>query len=452
MIRWTMLMIAAAALAGCSERDAHNPARPDAYAVRLPVDPAPGAPLQRLSPPAVALAALTAPDRSDIRVFDATGAALPMAATAPPGGAAILRTATLEALPILGTGGALRTNGAELVIEAFGGARVVRMTEAAQNGDAAPAVLGVLLDSRKVDDPVRSLRLDARWPAQQPVNFIVEASGDLRHWIPLGARILYRKTADATGAIGGEEIDLGEADVHRRYLRVRWTSPSKLLGAVTVSRATITTAHRIGGDRPAIAIATPRRANAHELRFGFGHGLVPAGIRIAPAGGEMIVPVRIFGRNGADQDWTPLGAGVARGAASKPIRLEGPAFADYRIEADRRTAGFAAPPKLDLLFEPMQLVVLFSGKPPYVLATGAGAAENRFLAIDELIPDYRPGAVAVLPAATVRVPVPEPVLALASGDEDRLSQRKALLWSLLLLGVTALALMVWKLWKPGKAG
>lgn len=452
MIRWTVPTLIALALAGCSEQQAQDPARPDAYAVRLPVVPAPGGPLQRLSSPAMALAALTAPDRSDLRIFDSTGAALPIAATAPPGGAAELRTTTLAALPILGSGGdALKATGAELVVEEFGGARVVRLTQAAKGGEAQPVILGVLLDSRAIADPVRSLTLDARWPAQQPVNFIVEASGDLRHWAPLGGRILYRKTADPTGAIGGEAIDLGEADVHGRYLRVRWTSPSKLLGPVTVNGAMVTTMHRMGGDRPAIEIATPRRANAHELRFGFDHALAPAGLRITPSRGEMLVPVRVLGRNAPDQEWTPLGAGVVRGGGSEPILLEGTAFSDYRVEGDRRTAGFAAAPRVALLFEPMQLLVLFNGKPPYTLGAGATKAENRYLAVDDLIPDYRPGAVAALPVATVRTPTPAPILALASGDEDRLNQRKALLWSLLMLGVTALALMVWKLWRAGRS-
>ena len=452
MIRWTMIVFAAAALMGCSEREAQNPARPEAYAVRLPVIPAAGAPLQRLSPPAIGLAALTAPDRSDLRIFDATGTALPMAATAPPGGAAELRATRLDALPILGSGDdALKASGAELVIEEFGGARVVRLTRAARDSDAEPVVLGVLFDTRMIADPVRSLTLDARWPAQQPVNFIVETSSDMRQWVPLGGRILYRKTADPTGAIGGEAIDLGEADIDRRYLRVRWTSPSKLLGPVNVSGATLTTAHRMGGDRPAIDIAPPRRVDAHELRFGFGHALAPAGLRIAPSQGEMLVPVRVFGRNAPDQDWTPLGGGVVRGGGVEPIRLEGAAFSEYRIEADRRTPGFAMPPRITLLFEPIQLVALFSGNPPYTLAAGAADAGNRYLAVAEMIPNYRPGAIAALPVATVREPVPAPVLALASGDEDRLSQRKALLWGLLLLGVTALALMVWKLWRPKAA-
>ena len=452
MIRWTMIALVVAAVAGCSERVAQDPARPEAYAVRLPVVPAAAAPLQRLSPPALALAALTAPDRSDLRIFDATGTALPMAATAPPGGTAELRATTLEALPILGSANdALKASGAELVIEEYGGTRVVRLTGPAKGGEAEPVVLGVLLDAHAIADPVRSLTLDARWPAQQPVNFIVEMSGDLRHWTPLGGRILDRKTADPAGAIGGEAIDLGEADIRNRYLRVRWTSPSRLLGPVTVGGATLITAHPMGGDRPAIDIAEPRRADAHELRFGFDHALAPAGLRITPTGGEMLVPVRVFGRNAPDQDWTPLGAGVVRSGASDPVRLEGTAFSDYRIEADRRTAGFATAPRIALLFEPMQLLVLFNGKPPYTLATGTNKAENRYLAVDELIPDYQPGAVAALPIATVRSPVAAPVLALASDDEDRLSQRKALLWGLLLLGVTALALMVWKLWRPKAA-
>ncbi|WP_340317320.1 DUF3999 family protein [Rhizorhabdus argentea] len=449
MSRWALPIAMLCAITACSDQVAHDPARPDGYAVRLAVTPAPGAPLQRLSVPAEALAALRTPERSDLRLFDGEGSALPLAATRPSGGRAELSRQHFDALPILGAGRSLTASGAVLSIEDAGGRRVVRVSGAAKEEDGAPRLLGVLLDTRTLADPARSLTLEARWPAQQPVEFVVEASEDLRSWVPIGARTLYRKTADAAGAIGTEEIDLGGADLRRRYLRISWSSPSKLLGPVTIDGATLVSARRIGGGLPGIETDEPRRIDAHDVRFDLDHATALAGLRVTPAAGEMLVPIRIFGRNAPDQGWTRLGEGTLRQPTAEPVRLSGIAFTHYRIEADRRTTGFIAPPRLELLFESMQLLALFSGKPPYTLAVGAIDAENRFLAPSELLGDAPPGGIAALPAAMVDARAASRV-ALASGEESRWSGRKTLLWGLLLLGVAALAVMVWRLWKPAK--
>jgi hypothetical protein len=419
MSRWALPIAMLCAITACSDQAAHDPARPDGYAVRVAVTPAPGAPLQRLSVPAEALAALRALDHSDLRLFDAEGAALPLAATRPSGARAELGRHRLDALPILGTGSTLKASGAVLSIEDSGGRRVVRVSGAAKEEDGAPRLLGVLL----------------------------EASRDLHSWVPLGARTLYRKTADAAGAIGTEEIDLGDVDLRRRYLRISWSSPSKLLGPVTIDGATLVSARRVGGGLPGIETDTPRRIDAHDVRFDLDHATALAGLRVTPAAGEMLVPIRVFGRNAPDQGWTRLGEGTLRQPAAEPVRLSGIAFSHYRIEADRRTTGFIAPPRLELLFEPMQLLALFSGKPPYTLAAGAIDAENRFLAPSELLGDARHGGIAALPVAAVDARAASRV-ALASGEESRWSGRKTLLWGLLLLGVAALAAMVWRLWKP----
>ncbi|RYD89471.1 MAG: DUF3999 family protein, partial [Sphingomonadales bacterium] len=95
-------------------------------------------------------------------------------------------------------------------------------------------------------------------------------------------------------------------------------------------------------------------------------------------------------------------------------------------------------------------VVMLSGKPPYMLAAGAADAEDRYLALDDLVPGAKAGAIAALPVATVGASSAAPTVALAYPD-DGVDRRKLMLWGLLLLGVAVLALMVWRLWKPGPA-
>jgi hypothetical protein len=420
------------------------------YALRLAVTPAPGAPLQRIDLPAQALAALRRPSRADVRVFDRDGTALPMALAAPAGGRAKLRTLRLEALPIRGPAGALAADGAALKVERRDGDQVVTVIQQGA-ADRSPVLLGALLDTRALDARGRRLALDITLPPEQPVDIAVESSPDLTSWTPIGGKTLYRRGGTAPAALGPEAIALGDAELRDRYLRISWTSPQKLLGPVELRGALVEVAERLDrAERPSIATSPPERIDAHDIRFTLPHAAPIAGIAIAPAAGEMLAPVRILGRNGPDQGWTPLGSGVVRAGDQAPIELSGLAFRDYRIEVDQRTPGFAAPPKLRLSFEPARIALLFDGKPPYRLAVGSDIAEGRYLPIGQLIADYRTGAEDKLSLATVAT-TPGALLALAADDDSLFSPRKTVLWSLLLIGVMALAWMVWRLWRPSNS-
>ncbi|KQX21557.1 MULTISPECIES: DUF3999 family protein [unclassified Sphingomonas] len=450
MTRW-MTAAACALLAGCSAQDGADPADPSAYAVRLAVTPAPGGSVQRIDLPAAALAALRSPTRADVRIFDGAGTPLAMAIAGPAAGRAAIDTLRLPAFPIVGPAGALAAEGTELRVEQRDGDRIVTVVRGPASA-ARAVTLGALFDTRAIVGRARSLRLDAVLPPQQPVSFVVETSPDLADWTPVGGKILYRREAGRAGAIGSEAIPLDDIGLEGRYLRVTWTSPQRLLAPVELRGALVDVARRLDtDDRPAIATSAPRRLEAHDVRFTLPRPMLLAAVTIAPAAGEMLVPVTLFGRNAPDQSWTPIGSGSLRAGATAPIELSGAIYRDYRIEADRRTPGFAAAPRLKLLFEPARLAVLFDGKPPYTLAAGVAGAESRYLAMGELVPGYRPGAEDRLPQATVAAPPSSP-LALAQADDRPFSPRKTLLWGLLLLGVAALGLMVWRLWRPAKAG
>jgi len=450
MIR-VMMAATLALLAGCSPRESADPANPDAYAVRLAVTPAPGGPLQRIDVPAEALAALRSPDRGDIRVFDGAGAPLTMALVPAVPGHAAFDMMRLDAFPIVGPAGALAAEGAELRVEQRDGDRIVTVLRGPAIA-ARPVTLGALFDTRAIAARARSLRLDAVLPPQQPVEFTVETSPDLAVWTTVGGRILYRREGDRAGALGPEAIPLGDIELKDRYLRVTWTSPQTLLAPVQLRGATIALLRRLDlDDRPAVATSPPQRIDAHDIRFSLARPLALAAAAIEPVAGEMLVPVTLYGRNAPDQGWTPIGSGSLRSGSSVPVELSGTAYRDYRIEADRRTPGFAAPPRLKLSFEPSRLVVLFDGRPPYRLAAGIADAERRYLDIGELLPGYRPGAEDRLPQAAVTGSV-APLLALAEADDRLFSPRKAWLWGLLLLGVAALGLMVWRLWTPARTG
>lgn len=124
------------------------------------------------------------------------------------------------------------------------------------------------------------------------------------------------------------------------------------------------------------------------------------------------------------------------------LAINGAASSRFRVAADSRTTGFAAPPTISLSFAPMQVVVLFSGKPPYTLAVGAQAAGKRYLDLTELVPDYRPGAETKLAQATVATDA-SARLALVADDSRLFDRHRVFLWVLLLGGVAVQCLALW---------
>ena len=66
-------------LAGCKDAPPVDPAKPDAYALRLAVTAAEGGTIQRLDLPAQALAAIRRDDLGDVRLFDSRGRRMALA-------------------------------------------------------------------------------------------------------------------------------------------------------------------------------------------------------------------------------------------------------------------------------------------------------------------------------------------------------------------------------------
>ena len=304
--------------------DANNP---QSYAQRLPLATVPGAALQRVVLPAQVLAALQTADYRDIRIFNAQGQPVPMALAA--GGSATVLAATekqitLPAYPILGGAGAsagtLAQEGLSLRIEEQQGRRVVQINTSAGT-PAAPSgqqVLGALFDTRTLGAPAVSLALDVDLPPAQPVSFQVATSRDLTHWSPLASTVLYRAPAQngAAGAaqLGSSTIHLTGADLKDQYLRVTW-APAQggvdLAANVALRGATVTTSRSAAAAaRPTVQVNLPTQNKPHELGFSLPFATPVAAIGITPQGSNVLVPVRVLGRNSNQQPWTPLAQAV----------------------------------------------------------------------------------------------------------------------------------------------
>lgn len=481
-IRWSLAFHAVlAAAVGCfsagvaqAAPDANAPA---SYAVRIPVTPAADAPLQRIVLPAEVLVRLQSPGYADVRLFNGAGQPVPMALASVAAASAAEESVTLPAYPILGaagTAGPAGLEGLSLRIEERQGQRVVQIDApgaagATPGAQAAQPVLGALLDARGLQQPVVRMALDADLPAGQPVTFRVQASRDLKTWRPLAETVLYRADATAAaaapGRLGNEQIDLHRADLKDHYLRVSWGD-----AAVTLRGATLATARGPAArERTSARMAAPTLgSNPRELVFALPFATPLAALQITPAGSNVLIPVRVLGRNHREQPWAPLASAVvyrmvANGAeqASGPVELGGASAREIKIEADAKTAGFAAAPTIALQFEPVQLVFLASGPGPFTLAgglPGAQAQASAFLPLQSLVPGYQPGQENTLPLAQTDVaraditagPPAGGALVPAMAASDGFSTRSAVLWGVLLAGVAVLALMAWLLLRQTK--
>jgi hypothetical protein len=463
----TWLAAAAMALSASAVQAATDANNPAAYAIRIPLTLAGDAPLQRVVLPAEVLVRLQNAGYADVRLFNGAGQPVPMALAGVAAASAPEESVALPAYPILGTAGTAGLEGLSLRIQERQGQRVVRIDTAGAS-DAAPAqtVRGALLDARGVQLPVARMALDADLPAGQPVTFTVQASRDLKSWRPLAETVLYRADAAATAPpsaeparLGNEQIDLHRADMKDHYLRVTWGD-----AAVTLRGATLATTRGSGPrERVSARMAVPALTNPREIALALPFATPLAALQITPQGSNVLVPVRVLGRNDREQPWAHLASAVvykmATGGqeqASGPIELGGASVHEIKIEASSKTPGFAAAPEVALQFEPAQLVFLASGQGPFTLAAGlpgASGAASAFLPLPSLVPGYQPAHENTLPVALADVaraditggkPADGALVAAAAADGG-MSTRSWVLWGVLLAGVGALGVMAWLL-------
>ena len=441
---------------------------PQAYALRLPITLAPDAPLQRLLLPAQALVNLQSAGYSDLRIFNAQGQPVPMAlANAPAASQSERQQVKLAAYPILGADHSTSMggmDGLQLRIEERQGKRVVQLSSASAPGagsstGAAPIqkILGALLDAREVKTPLVSIALDVDLPSAQPITFNLQASKDLKTWRQLADTVLFR--AEGTGAsLGSATLSLPATDIKDHYLRITWADSAAQLAAVTLRGATLTTSRDTTVNaRVTATIATPTLLGPHEFSFALPFATPLAALRIAPSGSNVLVPVRVLGRNDRSQPWTLLASAVVyklaaggKEQSSGAVELQGATFREIKIEADKKTPGFAAPPEVALQFEPTQIVFLASGTAPFTLAVGLGNSPSAYLPLQSLMPLYQVAQENTLPLARAEVPGASAALVAAPPALDTVPTRSLVLWGVLLLGALGLALMAWVLLKQTK--
>jgi hypothetical protein len=426
-------------LAACGQGQKPDPDRLESYAQRWMVEPAGSGAEQRLTLPADALLALKTPDLADLRLFDATGRALPLACLKE--GEERSQVTVLPSYPVLSGGAASDTSaGVALVIGPDKKARVVGLA-APPGGERQVATL---IDTREVEQRAQAVQLTVKLPLQQAVTFQAAVSSDLKTWESVGEKTLFRTDA-AGGQLEAAELPLGGIILKDRYLQITWDKPE----GVAVTEAKVVKV--FDPARPTLALSTQgaRLEGPRDLRFTLPPGHPPDAITVALSGEEGVVPVSMFARANAEQPWRPMIATTLRsaGGAANRLLLDGAAGREFRLVADERTPGFAAVPRISLEYGEVVMLTRFSGKPPYQLAIGLADAPRRLLTPADILPRGNPVA---LPTARV-IGGKLASVDLSPSKDGPLGGRKAVLWLVLAVGVAVLGFAVARLLRKGAA-
>lgn len=445
LVHHAALAMALTGLAACAAQEPPEPKKQEDYALVLAVAPPSDNRLGRVVLPAAAIAELKRADLGDVRIFDAKGRTLSLAQGYDRSGeSSLIKTHDLPAIPIVaGPGGA----SLPVSIEIKAGDALVAVTASGDAADAVDPRSAILVDTRALTLPVVGIELAATLPKQTPFTFALETSSDLKTWEPLAEKVLLRPGNDPE-VLGQARIALPAVSLRDRYVRVSWdNNPDVAVSGAKVLEAVERQPARVELETSGAAL-DPR--NGHELRFAPQIAVPIAAVELEMAGADGIVPVELFGRNDRSEPWGLLARGsLKQGEGPLSLELSGSTTREYRLVADRRSAGFSKVPKISLTVDPVTVFAAFNGQGPFNLAVGHSDAKPAWFdeadlgkPSDLLRAWRRPAEVASAGEAPV-------ILLAPAAPETPFDPRTMALWGALLLGVAVLGVAAWRLMKAG---
>ena len=412
------------------------------------------------------------PGLADLRLVDAKGERVPFALLAPRDDE--LKTqdswhdATLYRLPPRPTGSSA-TWAAPVELSVDRGRITVRQRGAAVPPEHSPGWLVDLGERAKDLAAPRTLRLQWSGPAEFSIGYSLEHSADLKGWRPGGGGQLVALAAAAataataasapTGAPTGAPLAQPDvtlpADV-ARFVRLVWaggTAPPQLTAAQAATPSTRSVALDPPQELKVATSSEPAGAPAGEaakraLHFDLGAVLPLVRIELQLPPAMRVLPVRVQARERADARWEHAAATVfyrIDGAAPPPLALQRHARYLRLLIDERVTLPAADAVQLVAQVQLASLVFAVQGEPPLALLAGSTEAGPGALPLATLVPETEKERArfgrASLGAWSEQREAVERVQ-----RQERVAMLKPwLLWTLLIGGVGALALVVWKL-------
>jgi Protein of unknown function (DUF3999) len=329
-------------------------------------------------------------------------------------------------------------------------------------GTAATKVplLGYLIDTTKVKQPIRSFRFDLGAAHEISTAVRIEASDDLKSWqlVADGAPLLRLEAS-------GERLVLDRVEFaarRARYFRFVFVASRTPVAFKTV------TAEWVEGmleperhQRDIVGLAVPERVG--EFTFDT-RGLFPVErIRVVPQQVNSVAAVELLSRANPSDPWTSRVRDTVFRLVREGVETMSPAMAIplvtdryWLARVDQRGGGFGAgAPTMVIEWHPHRLVFVARGDEPYHLAFGNAIAKTAMLPIDAILPRGATVEASGQPIeAALANAMPGEVQRMA-GDSARrppLPVRMWVLWASIVAAVAMLAWMAWRLTRQLKTG
>ena len=421
---------------------------PSDFRSRASLTPAGGDALQRFTLPFEAYRDAR-PDLADIRVFNSTDEAMPMAyAAAPDPSREAPPAMSLPMFPIYGQRESRDAANVDVVVNANREGAIVSVRT---NTKPAPAQKPVawLLDASAVKTPIRYLTVD--WnagPGVELARVTVEGSDDLKYWSPIASRSPVLTVQRDGMQLAQRKIDLRGSQA--KYLRVT-AEPATFV--LRTARAEAESVAR-PASRMVRSVAGSPGAKPGEFVFDLGARLPVESVKLKFGEPNSVAPFTLLARDDPAKEPRHVTAATFYRLVRDSVEIESPAVDIGRTPArywvarldPRSPPPGGGPPTLEVQWRPAQVVFVARGDAPFTLAFGNPEVKPSVLGVSQLIPGYERQAELKLPEAQVGAVKSGEI----SGDWLRAvtggaSPRKLALWAVLVVAVIALAWMALRL-------
>lgn len=447
--------------------------KPESFAYRVNIQNEGVGAIQRLSIPAGAMPLLRSRDGADIRVFNASGQAVPYSRLPVTSQAVPAQAQSFPLFPIqMSTSSVAGSDvlNTQLRIEERAGQRIVTLgTSKTPKGPLPSAttteLAGYLLDTRDLKNRLDYLELDVDLPIGEPIPITISASNDLRNW-----RMLVESSPvfrfGPQGSPGNVRVGLAGASLAKDYLRITWpkltgnaASIFKIKGVRIAESPTVTAQVKQEFELPVVA-----GENTHQVIAKLSSTVPIRALSVSVNGTNVLIPTQIFVRENRTQAWRLIAsAGLYRMASgattifNPPIELPYEnnnravgSVVEYKLEADKNSLGFVNNmPTIKVITDTINIAFLASGQGPFSLALGLAEAKPLALPLTSLIPGYAAGTELALPQAKVLAetvaikPTAAPTaLEVLSEKTGAVSSKSMILWAVLLAGVVLMGALV----------
>lgn len=460
-----MKIIAACALA-CLAAPAWGEVPAEDFRHRAPILAPQGQSHYRVSLPAAVYMGVEQSGLGDLRVLNASGEAVPHAfLPRDPGGPAPVQTGVARLFPLYGEAAA-GLEGVKLDVIRGASGTVIRLAADAKSAKSRRKLLGYLVDAGESELPTEALLLDWRTGAGFNGTARIETSEDLSRWTMVVAAAPVLALEHAGERLERKRVELPGRKA--RYLRVSFASvPGDfVLKGVQLERRLVRSEPAREWRRLAGA-AVPGQPGEYLFDTG---GRFPVDLlRMHLPQPNTVVRVQLLARDGDSEPWRSRAAASAfrlerdgTTATNPDIAVPPGAGRQWLLKVDQRGGGLGAGEvTVEVGWVPHELVFAARGTAPFALAYGSRRATPDAQLLASVVPGYSPGkeisaqpatvgqaAESVRPAVSLADPLGLLRALIESGEG-----KKWALWSLLSLGVLAVAWMALRLLREvGRGG